>query len=1191
MLTNWQRRLIENGPTSNNKQYDDLAPSKEIENAQNYFEALDYGLRNVEIKNIALTGSYGSGKSSILKAYQLHRSIHKYLNISLATFDDEATLGDEEREKIEISILQQMFYHVKHRKIPDSRFKRIRKLHTGFQLLLTLLVLVWIIAGGITARISYFVNLPLLKDLEKKPFYLPSVFVLTAGITFLFVFWLIRSFRQARFSKLNVIKGEIEIDEVGKTSVLNAYLDEILYFFEANKFDVVIIEDLDRFKDPAIFTKLREINNLLNNSQQINRRIVFIYAIKDDIFKDRNRAKFFEFIIPVIPVINPSNSVDIFLRKLNAANVQDSINRDFLSVVTAYIDDMRMLKNIVNEYQLYRHILSDKLNQSMLFSMIIYKNLHPSDFADLHTGTGIIYEAFNSKPGYIAGRTKAWKERIVQIDKEMKVAEALFPKSAQQLRMLYVAELYRNMPMYASAKVGNDQVSAKELIEEAKFNELRTITNIRYYDRYQYYNLGFGFEAIEKKVDEYNSYIERLAEIKESSDERINELKAERASLQKKISEAQALSLSDILTTIGVDIITDTLQKDKLTMYLLRNGYIDEMYYSYISYFYEESITMQDRNFLFSIWNYEALPFDHALQNISELVKRIGLPEFSQKEVLNYSLLDYFLKNRFKDVDKRRAFIATVLAIKGVNMFLDGYFQRGECLEPFVKLITELWPDWWFSLEKQSRLDDSQLREYLTKFIAYADTEKIVKQNKENCLAEYIAGIPDFARNFATPELLTKAKALIKELKIQFDPLLLLETNNELVDFILSEGYYAITSTVITEILIHKKPKDINHGEWRTFVFTQNLSAIHACGFQPLIDRIEENIETYVQNVFVELKENTKETEENILQLLTNDALSLYDKESVLHHEKHVFDDISTLPQDLFTTAVQWSRVEASWTNVLNYYRHTEAVDKALINFLNTDLNYTKLAKVKFKAVTDEDKESVAELTKALLENNSVDDKAYEALAFSLESLSISISTLSLAKLQVLVNRNLLPANDDNFNALKAKGKSLAVTWLENKISFLSKIITTYVTLGQDEYLELLSSARVDQLKKLELISTLTVELLAGNAQLADVVADLCILNPEPITTDIYWALFDQVSHPLKLLMQEMSFLDRNAVVQSLEKIGEGYEEIMTNAQTKLVLSPINIDLAKFLEENKLISSYSVNSDKGFIKLVQFRNR
>lgn len=49
-----------------------IAPKDTIEEVDRdkfYSDALDYALRNSRIKNIAITGSYGPGKSSILMAY------------------------------------------------------------------------------------------------------------------------------------------------------------------------------------------------------------------------------------------------------------------------------------------------------------------------------------------------------------------------------------------------------------------------------------------------------------------------------------------------------------------------------------------------------------------------------------------------------------------------------------------------------------------------------------------------------------------------------------------------------------------------------------------------------------------------------------------------------------------------------------------------------------------------------------------------------------------------------------------------------------------------------------------------------------------------------------------------------------------------------------------------------------------
>lgn len=44
--------------------------------------------------------------------------------------------------------------------------------------------------------------------------------------------------------------------------------------------------------------------------------VIFVYAIRDDMFKDSERTKFFDFIIPVIPIINSTNSSESLLEML-----------------------------------------------------------------------------------------------------------------------------------------------------------------------------------------------------------------------------------------------------------------------------------------------------------------------------------------------------------------------------------------------------------------------------------------------------------------------------------------------------------------------------------------------------------------------------------------------------------------------------------------------------------------------------------------------------------------------------------------------------------------------------------------------------------------------------------------------------------------------------------------------------------
>ena len=66
--------------------YRDLTPESDTKNSEEYIRALHWAIKNKDVKNIALSGPYGSGKSSVIKTYLEKYPKTKYLSISLAAF-------------------------------------------------------------------------------------------------------------------------------------------------------------------------------------------------------------------------------------------------------------------------------------------------------------------------------------------------------------------------------------------------------------------------------------------------------------------------------------------------------------------------------------------------------------------------------------------------------------------------------------------------------------------------------------------------------------------------------------------------------------------------------------------------------------------------------------------------------------------------------------------------------------------------------------------------------------------------------------------------------------------------------------------------------------------------------------------------------------------------------------------------
>ena len=128
-------------------EYKDLTPIDNINNGDEYLNALEWALNNPKVKNIALAGPYGAGKSSIIETYlsrekdkkniyEQHKFAKKYLKISMATFieahnnEGNETKIEIDADEVEKGILKQLFYKVEHKKIPQSRYRKLQPIHS-----------------------------------------------------------------------------------------------------------------------------------------------------------------------------------------------------------------------------------------------------------------------------------------------------------------------------------------------------------------------------------------------------------------------------------------------------------------------------------------------------------------------------------------------------------------------------------------------------------------------------------------------------------------------------------------------------------------------------------------------------------------------------------------------------------------------------------------------------------------------------------------------------------------------------------------------------------------------------------------------------------------------------------------------------------------------------------------------------
>lgn len=427
---------------------------------------LDEALNDPQVTNIAITAPYDTGKTSFLKSFFTHREVKKIREESFSPFDEIELVqkarkrikegktnfrfinlpnffegvNDKKESEIELEkdIIGQLLFNSSPWKYPDSKIKRMRKYPFGlittvyFGMLAFIALLLW--SNYATEVKNYFGTNQ-------------SVRIVTV-IMGLFLGWgvfylLVHYFSKVAWSISTKFGGtelgaKIEhFDGENNKDLFLLYGDELKYYIDKNKIEYIIFEDLDRYNNPLIFQRLRELNQNLNLGK---RKLVFIYTLKDSIFSKENinankkesadpnnegnvdsddkkiinspqlKTKFFDYIISLMPNASIQNTRKDFEREINRYGIltkyddsekentvdqfeyRGKISEKYLFGLGRFITDRREIINIVSETAAYAKKLekSKSISLDKLLGVIVYKNEFPDDFERIPSRTSYL---------------------------------------------------------------------------------------------------------------------------------------------------------------------------------------------------------------------------------------------------------------------------------------------------------------------------------------------------------------------------------------------------------------------------------------------------------------------------------------------------------------------------------------------------------------------------------------------------------------------------------------------------------------------------------------------------------------------------------------------------------------------------------------------------------------------------------
>lgn len=797
-----------------------------------YNEALDFIFKEEDLLNIAISGPYASGKSSVIKTYEeKHHKNLKGIHISLSYFspnlkskiknknpDDEFTFNDE--LMLERKIINQLIHQIEPKQIPYTDFKVKAEPNNWINK-------VW--AGIIALFFCCFIFKG--TTLFNKIFVEHTLILIGLSFT-LFTFISYKALdlqnRKNLIRKLKIFESELDISSECDVSYFDKYLDEIIYILRKSKLDFIVFEDIDRYDDNLILSKLRELNYIYNKRQKNNKKklfkfiyksfefickpfkficnkiqknhkekekqkkkgkqIKFIYLIKDEIFDSKERTKFFDYILPIVPVMDNSNSLGKMEDLFKSKNIYSDFSISFLDTLSLYLDDIRLIKNICNEYIIYKKKLPHQTSwfkKENLLAIIVYKNIFPEDYSltRLGLGQGVVHRIIES---LIKQKNTIYKTRMEQLDSEIQSKKDIIKKidmnhleSIDELKALYIklpSNIYnRNYEFEDGTKISD--LNAKELIFNLKKNNYK-IKNIHYLN--DYINYKEYFDAL-KQDDEYKNRREELKIILDNKksilEEEIRKLEKEKLQLKSpnkiseiiKIKQDNNITIDTLFKDHIYDQITDTEEKIEHKQYkseceklasscyfpllctLIIQGYIDENYNDYTSFYDEQGLPLNDTLFLRNINERILNDWQLELKKPEIVLKRLNSDnssKFNEPAVLNFSLLDHILAtNKTRDLSQLMILFKSNHQFDFINEYLarsytllinnDTIYQpKYLCL--LVKQINIQLPYIWNSIN----IFDKRLYTYLS-FIHNYQIE-LHKMNVNGKLKFFIEELPDF---------------------------------------------------------------------------------------------------------------------------------------------------------------------------------------------------------------------------------------------------------------------------------------------------------------------------------------------------------------------------------------------------------------------------------------------------------------
>ena len=617
--------------------------------------------------------------------------------------------------------------------------------------------------------------------------------------------------------------------------------------------------------------------------------------------------------------------------------------------------------------------------------------------------------------------------------------------------------------------------------------------------------------------------------------------------------------------------VAEINDNNKLVEFLIKEGYINEFYYDYISYFYPGTLTPEDREYISDLRIGNKKNYDYQLYKIESVIDEIPEKAYVNGGVLNIALVEY-IAGRAKEriylsiLDRVVECIINKTEIDFIYAF---YGSFPDCSVLFARLF-EKWPFFDMYLYKCRDLEPNKFDKLFEVYVRYIDSDLIHKTNKE--FDRQMSNRFDWINKRIEKIGLEKIKYLTQERAIIYVSLDCEELNPEFMSFVIEGCHFKNTESNLCRIISFLNPDKVE-------LFKKaSVTAIIGLNNNSLTADLTASLPDYIEH-FPE--SSTEEDEDSLLTIVYNAPSDNHIIKSYLSKQQNKIDCLADVSEkEGKVLSISSNIVNPSWENIENFINALEEDVKntELTQFI--ELNIDSLCTKDIPQTFSE--EISRKLFQHFIGTNILAYSTFIKLRkmFAHQFVDVDLSDLEHVRMSHLVDNKIIAFNEYNYKQICVHFENLTESFIvNNKGDFLREAKLYEISSELAE--KLLVNQSFSDTEKLQVIS-----LIPSEAKVSTRTANIiCKLFVSESFKDIgeslllkYMQQADDIELKVRLFMlySNANEVNDDFIKKGLNSLGGEYVKIAAQEghRPKISKAYYNKELILYLLHRNFISTY-----------------